>query len=108
MERLHLTDFCNLIGGNLTNINPTHPASPPVFRRPPPTILNSNGVETAASIIAKEARIALENTWDSRQASWFYTRPWVCDISEYNATLVSVFTWVIHSLSRRKKANRLV
>ena len=93
MERLHLTDFCNLVGGNLTNIDPHHPSSPPIFRRPPPTRFDEDGNETAGSIEAKRLRIEAENSWDNRPASWFFTRPWVCDIKEYNATIVSVFTW---------------
>ena len=100
MERLHLTDFCNLVGGNLTNIDPHHPSSPPIFRRPPPTRFDEHGQETPGSIEAKRARIEAENSWDNRPASWFFTRPWVCDIKEYNATVVSVFTWVRSFASR--------
>ncbi|KAM0750730.1 hypothetical protein T439DRAFT_238448 [Meredithblackwellia eburnea MCA 4105] len=93
MERLHLIDFCNFLGGNLSNIDPHHPASPPTYRKPMPTILGADGKETTASIEAKQARRAAEDMWDDRPNSWFYTRPWVCDLKEYNTTMINVFTW---------------
>lgn len=94
MERLHLADFCELVGGEATNINPNHTASAPIYRKPMPTILGSDGKETEASIRAKEDRIKLEDSWEARQNSWFFTRPWVCDIKEYNATIINTFLWV--------------
>ncbi|GAA6040517.1 hypothetical protein JCM8097_005444 [Rhodosporidiobolus ruineniae] len=93
MERLHLSDFCDLIGGTLHNINPKHPASPPIYRKPMPTILGPDGLETAESIKAKEERIKLEDEWEAREKSWYFTRPWVCDIAEYNATVINTFLW---------------
>lgn len=95
MERLHLADFCDLVGGETQIIDPKHPASAPTYRKPMPTILDKNGKETLESIKAKEERRKLEDYWEkSRENSWFITRPWMCDIKEYNATLVSTFMWV--------------
>lgn len=94
IERLHINDFCDFVGGTLTNIDPHHPASPPTYHKPMPTELDADGQETAASLAAKEARRALESSWETeKQASWPYTRPWVCDIPRYGATIVSVFAW---------------
>ena len=94
MERLHLNDFCNLVGGVLTNIVPSHPASPPIYRKQLPTFLGPDGIETAQSIEAKRLRVMYENIWDDRPSSWPITRPNVCDVKEYGATIISVFTWV--------------
>lgn len=94
MERLHLADFCEFVGGEATNISPNHTASAPIYRKPMPTILGADGKETEASIRAKEDRIRLEDSWEARQNSWFFTRPWVCDIKEYNATIITTFLWV--------------
>ncbi|GAA5986110.1 hypothetical protein JCM11641_004714 [Rhodosporidiobolus odoratus] len=93
MERLHLSDFCDLIGGQLHNINPKHPASPPIYRKSLPTVLGPDGQETAESINAKAARRQLEDEWEGREKSWFFTRPWVCDIEAYNATVINTFLW---------------
>lgn len=95
IERLHINDFCDLVGGTLHNIDPNHPASPPLYHKPLPTLLDSRGTETAASLAAKAARAELELNWQqNKQASWPYTRPWVCDLGpKYNATVVSVFAW---------------
>jgi hypothetical protein len=94
MERLHLSDFCDFVGGEATNINPNHTAAAPIYRKPMPTILGTDGKETEASVRAKEERIALEDSWEARTNSWFFTRPWVCDIKEYNATIINTFLWV--------------
>lgn len=108
MERLHLTDFCNLVGGVLTNIDPQHPASPPLYRKLHTPIVDVNGVETIASIEAKRLRIADEDRWDDRPGSWFFTRPWVCDIKEYEATVINVFTWVSRTrIERELKLTRV-
>jgi len=95
IERLHINDFCELVGGTLHNIDPNHPASPPLYHKPLPTALDSRGHETAESKAAKAARAELELNWEQNKASsWPYTRPWVCDLGpRYNATVVSVFAW---------------
>ncbi|KAK4690851.1 hypothetical protein P7C70_g9476, partial [Phenoliferia sp. Uapishka_3] len=98
MERLHLSDFCNFMGGNLTNIPPHHPASPPVYRKPMPTIIGSDGNETAASVEAKTARRVMEDRWENRKGSYVQNRPWVCDLKEYNSTVISVFTWGLQDM----------
>lgn len=107
MERLHLTDFCNFLGGNLTNIDPHHPASPPTYRKTMPTILGTDGQETEASKEAKIKRRASEDMWENRPQSWFYTRPWVCDLKEYNSTIINVFTWV-SPVVRLQRARKLM
>lgn len=94
MERLHLSDFCDFVGGDLVNISPNHTASPPTYRKQMPVVLGKDGKETQASIDNREFRIAIEDHWENRPNSWFYTRPWYCNVKEYNATLVSVFAWV--------------
>lgn len=94
MERLHVTDFCNFVGGNLTNIDPHHPASPEVYRLPMANHLGLDGIETFDSKQLRRDRWSLEDTWDDRPESWFFTRPWVCDVEEYGATIINVFTWV--------------
>ncbi|GAA5864751.1 hypothetical protein JCM8547_008297 [Rhodosporidiobolus lusitaniae] len=93
MERLHNSDLCDLIGGQMHNINPKHPASPPIYRKPMPTVLGPDGQETAESIKAKEDRRALEDSWEARENSWYFTRPWVCDIAAYNTTIINTFLW---------------
>ncbi|GAA5855842.1 hypothetical protein JCM9279_003335 [Rhodotorula babjevae] len=99
MERLHLADFCDLVGGNATNIDPEHPASPPTYRKSMPTLLGPDGKETAASIEAKAERRRIEDVWENdRKNSWFFTRPWMCDIPEYNATIVSTFMWGLEDM----------
>lgn len=110
MERLHLSDFCDMVGGNLTNITPKHPASPKTYRKPMPTILGPDGLETADSIRLKQERIAWEDHMENRENSWYFTRPWVCDLKEYNATLVNIFAWVCCVLLPRSgaRADRLL
>ena len=77
----------------MTNIHPKHSAAPPVYRKPIQAILNDAGEETPESLLAKEERRKLEDSWDAREQSWFFTRPWVCDIKEYNATIINTFLW---------------
>jgi len=77
----------------MTNINPKHSAAPPIYRKPVPAVLNDAGEETAESLLAKEERRKLEDSWEAREQSWFFTRPWVCDIKEYNATIINTFLW---------------
>ncbi|GAA5932377.1 hypothetical protein JCM10213_005304 [Rhodosporidiobolus nylandii] len=93
MERLHLSDFCDLVGGTLHNIHPKHPASAPTYRKPMPTVLGPDGQETPDSITAKADRRKLEDEWEAREKSWYFTRPWVCDIEQYNATIINTFLW---------------
>ncbi|GAA5895694.1 uncharacterized protein JCM6883_001591 [Sporobolomyces salmoneus] len=98
MERLHLADFCDFVGGEATNISPNHTASAPIYRKPMPTILGPDGKETEASIRTKQDRIWLEDSWEARQASWHFTRPWTCDVKEYNATIISTFLWGLEDM----------
>lgn len=95
MERLHLSEFCDFVGGDLHHITPRHPASPPIYRKKLPTLLDANGDESEESKRRKEERRKKEDQWEfDRVKSWNITRPWVCDIKEYGATIVSSFHWV--------------
>ncbi|BGP29360.1 hypothetical protein JCM10296v2_001099 [Rhodotorula toruloides] len=99
MERLHLSEFCDFVGGDLHHITPRHPASPPIYRKKLPTLLNAYGEETEESKRRKEERRKKEDQWEfDRAKSWNITRPWVCDIKEYGATIVSSFHWGLEDL----------
>ncbi|GAA5925875.1 uncharacterized protein JCM15063_005149 [Sporobolomyces koalae] len=78
IDRFHLKDFCEFVGGKLELITPEHRASPPMWKRPG----------------ADSARKAREAQWEQRPPEgWELTNPWVCDIAEYGTTLINVFTW---------------
>ncbi|SCV74946.1 BQ2448_7975 [Microbotryum intermedium] len=94
MDRLHNNDWCEFVGGNKINVDPEHPWSPPIVRKVMPTILGDDGGETQESIEAKAARAQSEDEWGSRRGhNWYQTRPWICDLQEYNATVINVFNW---------------
>ncbi|GAA5869791.1 hypothetical protein JCM3774_003849 [Rhodotorula dairenensis] len=83
IDRFHLKDFCDFVGGTLSNIHPQHPASPPMYRRDPHV---DSDPESAAR------RRKLEDQWQNRPPEgWELTSPWVCDVERYAATLVNVF-----------------
>ncbi|GAA5820609.1 hypothetical protein JCM11251_003074 [Rhodosporidiobolus azoricus] len=78
IDRFHLKDFCEFVGGILTLITPDHPACPPMWRMAG----------------ADEGRRQKEDIWEGRpREGWELTNPWVCDVKEYGATLINVFTW---------------
>ncbi|GAA6042075.1 hypothetical protein JCM8097_004096 [Rhodosporidiobolus ruineniae] len=78
IDRFHLKDFCEFVGGRLELVTPDHPACPPMWRMP-------GGDET---------RRQKEKAWEGRpREGWELTNPWVCDVPEYGATVVNVFTW---------------
>ncbi|GAA5887903.1 hypothetical protein JCM6882_000795 [Rhodosporidiobolus microsporus] len=78
IDRFHLKDFCELVGGTLELVTPDHPACPPMWKMPG----------------ADETRRRKEDVWEGRpREGWELTNPWVCDVNEYGATLVNVFTW---------------
>lgn len=83
IERLHAADFCDFVGGKLELITPLHVASPPTYRKP---------VEGTPDEI--QGRRALEDSWEARGSHWHITRPYVCTVPRYNATLITTFTWV--------------
>lgn len=78
IDRFHLKDFCEFLGGRLELITLEHPACPPAYLVPD----------------ADSERREWEDKWahrpDDGQA---LTQPWVCDVEEYGTTLVNVFTW---------------
>ncbi|BGP16631.1 hypothetical protein JCM10213_000453 [Rhodosporidiobolus nylandii] len=78
IDRFHLKDFCEFVGGKLELVTPDHPACPPMWKMPG----------------ADEARRKKEEAWEGRpREGWELTNPWVCDVEEYGTTLVNVFTW---------------
>ncbi|BGP48613.1 hypothetical protein JCM10450v2_004489 [Rhodotorula kratochvilovae] len=78
IDRFHLKDFCEFVGGRLELITLDHPACPPMYRAPDAD---------------KELR-EWEDKWAKRpDDGQALTQPWVCDIEEYGTTLVNVFTW---------------
>ncbi|BGP53177.1 hypothetical protein JCM8202_003693 [Rhodotorula sphaerocarpa] len=92
MERLHLNDFCDFVGGEAINVNPLHIASPAPFHKSLQPVYDSTGAETPASQQARQDRQRIEREWEEREGSWFYTRPWVCNVQEYNFTMINTFT----------------
>lgn len=76
IDRFHMKDFCDFVGGQLANIHPQHPASPPMYRDPH----------------GDAERRKLEDQWSNRPPEgWELTSPWVCDVERYGTTLVNVF-----------------
>lgn len=94
MERLHLNDFCDLVGGEAINIHPNHLASPPPYHKSIKPVFGADGLETAESKMARRQRKQLEDAWERREHTWNYMRPWVCDVKEYNFTMLFTFAWV--------------
>ncbi|GAA5894621.1 hypothetical protein JCM5296_002909 [Sporobolomyces johnsonii] len=78
IDRFHLKDFCDFVGGKLELLTPDHPACPPMWKMPG----------------GDQDRRDKERFWEERpREGWELTNPWVCDVEEYGATLVNVFTW---------------
>lgn len=78
IDRFHMKDFCDFVGGQLANIHPQHPASPPMYRDPHADV--------------DPERRKLEDQWSNRPPEgWELTSPWVCDVERYGTTLVNVF-----------------
>lgn len=94
IDRFHVKDFCSFLQGHLFLVSPDHPASPVPFRQPHVAILGADGEETPASVERFKEREAQERLWESRPRDGVeLTSPWVCDIEEYGATFIQVFTW---------------
>lgn len=78
IDRFHLKDFCEFVGGRLELVTPEHAASPALWKKPG----------------ADAHRREQEDRWAARpREGWELTNPWVCDVPEYGTTLVNVFTW---------------
>ncbi|GAA5874842.1 hypothetical protein JCM16303_003004 [Sporobolomyces ruberrimus] len=78
IDRFHLKDFCEFVGGKLELITPDHQASPSMWKKPG----------------GDAKRREWETKWGERpREGWELTNPWVCDVEEYGTTLVNVFTW---------------
>jgi hypothetical protein len=85
IDRFHLKDFCAFVQGRLTLITPDHPASPPPYHQP---LTEKDSTEN------RNTRQEKERFWEGRPREAIeLTNPWVCDIEEYGATIVNVFTW---------------
>jgi hypothetical protein len=94
IDRYHLKDFCDFVGGELSNIHPSHQASPAPWRSPKKQELGLDGQETPESLSRRKARQALEKFWEKRPSEGHQlTSPWVCDVPEYGFTLINVFNW---------------
>lgn len=79
IDRFHLKDFCEFVGGKLELITPQHSASPQMWKKP--------------GVVDQERR-DWEKKWSERpREGWELTNPWVCDVEEYGTTLINVFTW---------------
>ncbi|GAA6064655.1 hypothetical protein JCM10212_005241 [Sporobolomyces blumeae] len=78
IDRFHLKDFCEFVGGRLELVTPDHPASPAMWKKPN----------------ADPLRREQEERWQNRpREGWELTQPWICDVQEYGTTIVNVFTW---------------
>ncbi|SCZ88201.1 BZ3500_MvSof-1268-A1-R1_Chr2-1g04255 [Microbotryum saponariae] len=87
IDRFHLKDFCELVKGELTLIDPKHPESPPPHR-------SSEHLSPGVSEEERNRRKEKEATWEKRPTEGHVlTNPWVCNVQEYNFTLINVFTW---------------
>lgn len=107
IDRFHLIDFCELVGGSLFLVTPSHPASPKSYHLPHIPEMGPDGKETAASRETETKRLKLEASWEGRsQEAMGLTRPWVCDIEEYGTTLVNVFTWGLEGAEELYKDER--
>lgn len=94
IDRNHLGDFCDFVGGRQFNVGTDHPALPPPHRTPHTPVLGPDGKETTESIEAYRLRRENEDRWEARGEQWTQmANPWVCDIQAYGATLINVFTW---------------
>ncbi|KPV75034.1 uncharacterized protein RHOBADRAFT_53936 [Rhodotorula graminis WP1] len=78
IDRFHLKDFCEFVGGRLELVTVDHPACPPPY------------LVADADSERREWEQKWANRPDDGQA---LTQPWVCDIEEYGTTIVNVFTW---------------
>jgi hypothetical protein len=78
IDRFHLKDFCEFLGGKLELITPEHQASPAMWKKPG----------------GDSERREWEKKWEERpREGWELTNPWICDVQEYGTTLINVFTW---------------
>jgi hypothetical protein len=78
IDRFHLKDFCEFVGGRLELITVDHQASPAMWKKPG----------------GDSKRREWETKWAERpREGQELTNPWVCDVPEYGTTLVNVFTW---------------
>ncbi|GAA5843635.1 hypothetical protein JCM9279_000818 [Rhodotorula babjevae] len=78
IDRFHLKDFCEFVGGRLELVTVDHPACPAPY------------LVADADSERREWEQKWANRPDDGQA---LTQPWVCDIEEYGTTIVNVFTW---------------
>ncbi|GAA5950735.1 hypothetical protein JCM3765_000593 [Sporobolomyces pararoseus] len=79
IDRFHLKDFCEFVGGKLELITPEHQASPQMWKKP--------------GVVDQERR-EWEKKWSERpREGQELTNPWICDVQEYGTTLINVFTW---------------
>lgn len=74
-----------MVGGRLFSVGNDHPAVPRPYRK------------AVADESALDAKVAVQELTDARknvpEAAQHLTNPWVCNMEDYGATLVSVFTF---------------
>ncbi|KAM0791620.1 hypothetical protein ACM66B_006059 [Microbotryomycetes sp. NB124-2] len=94
IDRYHLKDFCDFVGGNLELVTTDHKAAPKPYRLKMRAQMDSSGQETYESVQKKKARREQEERWEKRpREGQELTNPWVCDVPEYGTTLVNVFNF---------------
>lgn len=94
IDRFHLKDFCDLVGGNLFNVGTNHPAHPMAYSAAHIVEMGSSGEESDASKERWRLHQEKESFWGSRGIEGqLLTNPWVCDIQEYGFTMINVFTF---------------
>ncbi|KAK4047254.1 hypothetical protein OIV83_005558 [Microbotryomycetes sp. JL201] len=94
IDRYHLKDFCEFVGGKLELVTTDHDAAPRPYKLKLRAEMDASGDETAESIEKKRRRREQEDRWERRpREGQELTNPWVCDVAEYGTTLVNVFNF---------------
>lgn len=91
IDRFHLKDFCEFVGGKLELIGTDHQASPGMWKKPG----------------GDRERRDWEKNWSERpREGQELTNPWICDVEEYGTTLINVFTWGLEGAEEFFKTER--
>ncbi|KAK4047966.1 hypothetical protein OIO90_006004 [Microbotryomycetes sp. JL221] len=94
IDRYHLKDFCEFVGGRLELVTTDHVASPQPYRLKHQLELDSQGQETTNSVNKRIQQTQQQERWEARpREGQELTNPWVCDIAEYGTTLINVFNF---------------
>ena len=91
IDRFHLKDFCEFVGGRLELIGTDHQANPAMWKKPG----------------GDRERRDWEKNWSERpREGQELTNPWICDVEEYGTTLINVFTWGLEGAEEFFKTER--